>query len=391
MTEQRAKVAVRYFGGRNGDLSANNPLLAGWAHLEVLAMTAALVHFDADSDDPSPVEYSRRLAAAAALAGDAADKYGEGDLIAAAQRLIARRLGKERAVLFATGTLANLVALDRLCPRFARRVLVHPDSHVFSDTGDGAAAAMGLTLVTVPSDGAGFTAAAALQLIQAARTGKVRQGVGAVVVETPVRRQANAMFPLAELDRVTAQVRAQGVALHLDGARLPIAAASAARPIDAFAAPFDCVYLSLWKMLGLPFGAALAGSAGLLDGAEHDRRRMGGALPQLWPLAVMVLAHLDDRLGSWPQVFAHFDAFRALLASHGRFALTPIGTAATNTAWLDAGPLDPARLRACAREQGLVLPEPQVNRFAIRANLGWLAQAPHELLARLDIAADNCS
>ena len=353
-------------------------------------MTQTPVHFDADSDDPSPLEYTRRLAAAAALAGDAADKYGEGALIAKAQRLIAARLGKERALLFATGTLANMVALDRLCPRFARRVLVHPDSHVFSDTGDGAAAAMGLTLVTLPADGAGFTAEAALQAIRSTRAGKVRQGVGAVVVETPVRRYSNAMFALAELDRVTTLVRAEGVALHLDGARLPIAAASAGRSINVFAAPFDTVYLSLWKMLGLPFGAALAGPAALLDGAEHDRRRLGGALPQLWPLAVMVLAHLDERLGSWPQVLAHFGEFRAQVERQGRFTLAAIGSDPTNTTWLDVGALDPATLRACARAQGLVLPEPQGQRFAIRANVGWLAHAPHELLARLDRAADNC-
>lgn len=352
-------------------------------------MTQTLVHFDADSDDPSPVEYTRRLAAAVALAGEAADKYGDGELIAAAERLIAARLGKERAVLFATGTLANMVALDRLCPRFARRVLVHPDSHIFSDTGDGAAAAMGLTLVTLAADGAGFQADAALQAIQSTRTGKVRQAVGAVVVETPARRFSNAMFPLAELDRVTTQVRAQGVALHLDGARLPIAAASASRSIDAFAVPFDTVYLSLWKMLGLPFGAALAGPAALLDGAEHDRRRLGGALPQLWPLAVMVLAHLDERLDSWPQVFAHLGEFRAQVERQGRFTLAPIGSDPTNTTWLDAGDVDLALLRTCAREQGVMLPEPQGRRFAIRANTGWLAHAPQDLLARLTRAADQ--
>lgn len=353
-------------------------------------MIPTLVHFDADSDDPSPQEYAQRLVNAATRAGEAADKYGEGDLIAAAERQIATHLGKERAVLFPTGTLANMVALDRSCPRSARRVLVHPDSHIFSDTGDGAAAAMGLTLVTLPADGAGFKADAALQAIQFARTGKVRQGVGAVVVETPVRRFSNAMFALAELDKVTAQVRAQGVALHLDGARLPIAAASAARSIAAFSEPFDTVYLSLWKMLGLPFGAALAGAAALLDGAEHDRRRLGGALPQLWPLAVMVLAHLDERLGSWPQVFAHLGEFRAQVEHQGRFTLAPIGSDPTNTTWLDVGTLDPARLRTCARLQGLVLPEPQGRRFAIRANVGWLAHTPQDLIARLDRAADNC-
>ena len=280
---------------------------------------------------------------------------------------------------------------DRLCPRFARRVLVHPDSHVFADTGDGAATAMGLTLVMVLAEGPGFTAGAALRAIASSRSGKVRQGVGAVVIETPVRRHSNAMFPLAELDSVAAMVRQQGVALHLDGARLPIAAASAARSIDAFAAPFDTVYLSLWKMLGLPFGAALAGPASLLDGIEHDRRRMGGALPQLWPLAVMVLAHLDERLDCWPRVFAHFAAFRELLGRSGRLTLSPVGTEATNTGWLDAGTLDPVRLRECARRQGLMLPEPHGQGFAIRANAGWLPHAPHELLAGLERAAQQAA
>ena len=77
-------------------------------------MTQTLVHFDADSDDPSPVEYTRRLAAAVALAGEAADKYGDGELIAAAERLIAARLGKERAVLFATGTLVGPRLVERV-------------------------------------------------------------------------------------------------------------------------------------------------------------------------------------------------------------------------------------------------------------------------------------
>ncbi len=352
-------------------------------------MTDAMIHFDTDSDDPSPVEYAQRLAAAASRAGETADKYGDSDLIRAAERLIAARLGKERAVLFATGTLANMIGLDRLCPRFARRVLVHPQSHIFADTGDGTAGVMGLTPVTLPANGPGFTAADAQQAIIESRIGRVKQGVGAVVIETPVRRRSNEMFPIAELDRVTAAVRAEGVGLHLDGARLPIAAASCGRGIAEFSAPFDLVYLSLWKMLGLPFGAALAGSAALLEATEHDRRRLGGALPQLWPLAVMVLAHLDDRLASWPRVFGQLAAFRSVLARERRFALAEIGAEPTNAFWLDAGSIDSASLRASAKREGLALPEPQGRRFAIRANAGWLSHAPEALAARLGRAADQ--
>ena len=345
-----------------------------------------MIHLDTDSDDPAPAEYAARLAAAAGLAGAMADKYGEGDAVRAAEALVARLLGKERAVLFATGTLANMLALDRLCPRFARRVLVHPDSHVLADTGDGAAAVMGLTLVPVEPAGAGFTAEAAVAAIRASRVGRVKQGIGAMVVETPVRRRFNEVFPVAMMDAAVAAARAEGVATHLDGARLPIAAHSAGRGVAQFCAPFDSVYLSLWKMLGLPHGAALAGPAALLADIEHDRRRHGGALPQLWPLAAMVLARMEAAFAQWPEVFARAARLRAALERDARFRVSAIGAEPTNTLWLEALGADPAALRKAARAAGLALPEPQGRVFAIRANASWLAVEPEEIAARLAAA-----
>jgi threonine aldolase len=345
-----------------------------------------MIHLDTDSDDPAPGEYAARLAVAAQLAGAAADKYGEGDVVRAAEAMIARLLGKERAVLFATGTLANMLALDRLCPRHARRALVHPDSHVLADTGDGAASVMGLTLVAAEPMGAGFTAATTHAAIAASRVGRVKQGIGAVVIETPVRRRFNEIFPVAMMDATVAAAHAEGVATHLDGARLPIAAQSAGRGIAAFCAPFDSVYLSLWKMLGLPYGAALAGSAAMLADIEHDRRRHGGALPQLWPLAAMTLARLETALAQWPEIFARLARFRAALAMDARFVLSAIGTEWTNTLWLEAPGADPAALRAAARAKDLVLPEPHGRVFAIRANASWLGAAPEDIAARLGAA-----
>ena len=354
-----------------------------------MSMQEPLIHLDTDSDDPSPVVYARRLAEAASRAGEAADKYGDGEVVRAAERLIAERLGKEKAVLFATGTLANMLALDRLCPRFARRVLMHPESHVLADTGDGAAGVVGLTPVAVEPDGPGFTPEAARAAIRDSRVGRVRQGIGAVVIETPVRRRFNEIFPIAQLDAVVEVARAERVALHLDGARLPIAATAAGRGPRDFCAPFDTVYLSLWKMLGLPFGAALAGPASLLEGIEHDRRRHGGALPQLWPLAAMTLADLDARLGQWPAIFDRFARMRAALAAHPRVVLRDIGREPGNTAWLEVTGADPHALRARAARAHLVLPEPQGPRFAIRANASWLALAPDALAARLAAAIDG--
>jgi threonine aldolase len=211
------------------------------------------------------------------------------------------------------------------------------------------------------------------------------------VIETPMRRGANEIFPLAALADVVAVARAEGVACHLDGARLPIAAASAGRSIAAFAAPFDTVYLSLWKLLGLPYGAALAGPAAVLDGITHDRRRHGGALPQLWPLAAMVLADLDAKLECWPMLLERSVALRTALATDRRFKIAAIGTEPTNAFRLTTPDLEPATFRVASRAQGLVLPEPQAGGFAIRANAGWLATGIDEIARRLGAAATQAA
>jgi threonine aldolase len=334
-----------------------------------------MIRLDIDNDEPSPMEQADRLLRVARSAGPAPDKYGEGDVVQQAEALIARVLGKERAVIFPTGTLANMVALDRHCPRFARRVLLHPESHVLADTGDSAAGVMGLTLVAVTPDGPGFTAAAARRAIRESRVGRVRQGIGAVVIETPLRRHANAVFPVAAMDEVLAVAREEQVATHLDGARLPIAAQSAGRSLAQFCAPFDSVYFSLWKMLALPFGAALAGSAASLDGVEHDRRRYGGALPQLWPIAALTLAHLEERLAQWPEIFARAASLRGRLAKDPRYVVSDVGSEPSNAFWLEIRGADPYRLRETARREDLHLPEPQGQRFPIRANASWCRSA----------------
>jgi len=340
-----------------------------------------------DVDGPySDTGFARRLVASLDGAG-MPDSYGEGPLIRDCEPALAKALGKERAVLFATGTLANLVALDRHCGRQARRVLVHPDSHVLNDTGDSLASVMGLTAAVAAPSGAGFAASEVAAAIARARTGKVAQGLGAVCIETPVRRRRNAAFPAAMLAETVVAARRAGIGLHLDGARLPIAAAAAGTTMAAFAADYDTVYLSLWKMLGLPFGAVLAGPADLLDGVEHDRRRHGGALPQFWPIAAVTRAELDRLEGDWRRSFEWLRAFEAALAQIGAPAVSAVDESPTNCIWLRPK-ADPAVFKAKCRDAGLVLGDVEGDRVVVRANPTLLGIEP-QALARKMAAVDR--
>ncbi|WP_250845253.1 beta-eliminating lyase-related protein, partial [Escherichia coli] len=58
---------------------------------------------------------------------------------------------------------------------------------------------------------------------------------------------------------IAALAAAHGTRMHLDAARLLLAPPALDR--KAYVAPFETVYVSLYKYLGAPFGAVLAGPA----------------------------------------------------------------------------------------------------------------------------------
>jgi hypothetical protein len=231
-----------------------------------------------DGLDLSPRDTAHLLARLADEAGIERDAYGSGAAIAAFEERLAACVGKERAIVMPTGTLANVLALELHATRTARRVVVQQDGHIMGDTGDSAARLAGVTLVPLQDRGAGFSAGALTAAMARAAGGRVATPIAAVVIETPVRSRHAQLFDRGDLDNVVAAAKAAGVRLHLDAARLFIAAAWYGRTPAELCAPFDTVYVSLYKQLGTPFGAALAGPASLIEGLGEARRRTGGGL-----------------------------------------------------------------------------------------------------------------
>jgi threonine aldolase len=74
--------------------------------------------------------------------------------------------------------------------------------------------------------------------------------------------------------------------VHLDGARLPNAAAALAVDISGLSEPVDTVAVSLNKGLCAPYGAILAGEAETIDAAREHLHRLGaGTVHKDWVLA----------------------------------------------------------------------------------------------------------
>jgi threonine aldolase len=250
------------------------------------------VHFRSDGLGLSPAEYAGLLVRLAEERGIVADEFSRGGIVAELEQRMAAILDKETAVFLPSGTLANHLALRLLANR-GRRVLVQRESHVYNDTGDCAQQLSGLTLIPLAPEGATFSLAEVEAEVARAEEGRVSTPVGVISIESPVRRVQGEVFDFAEMQRIAAFARERRIGLHFDGARVFLASAYTGITPASYAAPFDTVYVSLYKYFNAAGGAVLAGPKHLLADLYHQRRMFGGSLRQAWPCAAVALHYLD--------------------------------------------------------------------------------------------------
>jgi threonine aldolase len=313
----------------------------------------------------------------------APDSYSLGGAVERLETRMASLLGKEMAVWLPTGTLANHLAV-RLLAGNRRRVLVQAESHLFNDCGDCAQTLSGLHLVPLAPGKATFT----LQDVQAAaddaQAGRVPTPIGAIQIESPVRRRSGERFAFSEMQSVAKWARAHGVGLHLDGARLFIESAYTGRSVAEYSALFDTVYVSLYKYFNAASGAILAGPKVLLAGLYHTRRMFGGGMPHVWPYAAVAFHYLDG----FPQRFRKgVETAEAVIASLQRanFTIERIANGTNVFRFRVAGVNAPVYKHRLS-DKGVDVPDPTGEWFALQVNETW-GRAPAEEIVRRFVAA----
>ena len=336
-----------------------------------------------DADLLTPREMSAKLAALTEADDVIADYYGGGGAVEAFEAKMAELLGKEHAVMFPTGTLANLCAMRLLAGPDHARILVHRDSHMFNDSGDNLAALGRYTMVPLGQQEANYDASDVRAEIARAADARVATKIGCVAIESPSRRGNGRRFGAQRIAAIAEVAREQNVPMFLDGARMLIECAISGMPPAEMAAPFDLTYVSLYKYLDAPFGCVLAGDAALLQDVFHDRRRYGGGMWQMWPAAVLASAKIDQLDALWSEIVAHADAVFSLLDGSG-VQITPYENG-TNAVCLELPkvPEDPSAFKARALELGLKVPPITNNKLVIKMNESWLKIPPAELASKI--------
>jgi threonine aldolase len=297
------------------------PALAGTAGVHAAeradAVKDPIVNFHTDGLALSPADYARLLGRLAEHPGIEIDNYSRDGVVGLLEQQMAKLLGKEMAVYLPTGTLANHLAV-RLLAGGRRRVLVQQESHLYNDAGDCAQQLSGLALSPLAAGQAAFTLEQVDFEIRRLETGRVGTAVGAISIESPVRRASGEVFSFEEMRKISEFARARGIGLHLDGARVFLASPYTGVSVATYAALFDTVYVSLYKYFNSASGAVLAGPRRLLEDLYHDRRMFGGGLSQVWPEAAVALYYLEGFVDRFARAAAVAEALFQALAAHPR-------------------------------------------------------------------------
>lgn len=249
---------------------------------------------DLRSDTVTRPTPAMRQAIATAEVGD--DALGDDPTVARLEARIAERLGKEAALFFPTGVMANEAAIALIAPR-GTEVVVEATSH-FMDWELGAPAALsGVQLRPVATPDGIMTAELVEQAIRPPGPFAIRTSL--ICIENTHNAAGGRILPLETSRAIHVVARRHGIPLYLDGSRLWSAAVATGCPEIAFAELADLVMVGLSKGLGCPVGSVLAGSADAMAEARRIRRRFGGAMRQAGLLAAAGLYALDhhrDRL-----------------------------------------------------------------------------------------------
>ncbi len=277
---------------------------------------------DLRSDTVTRPTPAMREAIARAEVGD--DVLGDDPTVKRLEERMAKLLGKEAALYVPSGTMSNALAvLSQTRP--GDEVILDRRSHIFNYEVAGAAVMGGVQLC--PTDGpAGLLPVA--ELASFVRPPNIHHPVTSLVsVENTHNRAGGRVYPIAELEKVSAFARARSLRLHMDGARLANASVRTGIPFERYGALADSITFCFSKGLGAPIGSILVSDAETIGKARVWRKRLGGGMRQVGILAAACLYALDHNVARLAEDHAKASRIGELVTASGRYRLTfPVET-----------------------------------------------------------------
>ena len=210
---------------------------------------------------------------------------------------VAKLFGMEASLFFPSGTMTNQTAI-KLHTEPGDQLICDKYAHVYNYEGGGVSFNSGVSCKLIDGDRGMMTAE---QVVEAINPPDFYHSplTSLVCAENTTNKGGGACWDFKELVKIRKICDDNGLAYHLDGARLWNALVARKETPEQYGALFDTISVCLSKGLGCPVGSVLVGSKELIDKALRIRKILGGGMRQAGYMAaagIYALDHHIDRL-----------------------------------------------------------------------------------------------
>ena len=307
------------------------------------------------------------------------DVFREDPSVNALEARMAKEFGKEAGLFCTSGTMANQIAI-KCQTQPGDQVICSWAAHIYHYEGGGMAMHSGATAKLLDGERGFFKAAD----VQSAILGDndyfpISRMVS---LEDTTNKGGGAIWPLADIKEIKKVADAQGLTMHLDGARLFNRIVADGTDKKSYATNFDSISICFSKGLGAPVGSVLLGTEEFMYKARRARKAFGGGMRQAGMLAAAAEYALDHHVDRLNVDHEHAKVIAECLTSHG--AVASVMPAETNIIIFEVHPEKKAEdlIKILAKKGVLAFATgPRTIRFVLHLDVSE-AQV-HELIAIL--------
>jgi threonine aldolase len=283
---------------------------------------------DLRSDTVTKPTPAMRAVMQTAEVGD--DVFDEDPSVNRLQERVAEVLGKEAALYVPSGTMSNQICIKaHTVP--GDELLCEATCHVYNYEAGGPAVLSSVMCRPIDGDFGILDLSQLEDKIRPVNDHLVRTRV--VALENTHNRGGGRVYPLEKIQAISAWARANGLIMHLDGARLWNAVVASGIPAAAWARHFDTVSVCFSKGLGAPVGSALAGPREFITRAKRIRKLFGGGMRQIGIIASAALYALENHVERLAEDHRNAQVIAQAVADTPGLRLTP-PEVETNLIWL---------------------------------------------------------
>jgi threonine aldolase len=225
------------------------------------------------------------------------DVFGADPTVIQLQKKVSSMFGVEAALFFPSGTMANQAAI-KIHTQPAEQIICDKWSHVYNYESGGASFHSGVSCKLIDGQRGMFRAEQLAAVINDPQLYYLPMS-SLAVVENTTNKGGGACWEYSELEKIKAICSENGLAYHLDGARLFNALVAKNETPKQYGKLFDSISICLSKGLGAPIGSLLLSSEKNIQNAIRIRKLFGGGMRQVGYLAaagIYALDHHIDRL-----------------------------------------------------------------------------------------------